>query len=440
METRESLGWTGGWGLIWAARALLLADVLLSTVYVFSLSFTVPRLLGPALAALAFFRGTGRIPPSTVGLMTWTFALVFYKFLLDSTLHLEEGLDAATQLLKESVTVLMLPVFERIGAGRIRVVSVIMVAATISGAFGFIQIFYPGFNIPSLLPSNPILITDGDAFDYIASENRIVGTYAIAIGFALLMGLAIVILWARNLILKKNSILTISALLVAVLFAYLILASQTRSAVYGLFPALLMAYLIENLKNPRKMMLAIGVAFMLLVAFDGYREMVSNYSSRSAKGMDANTYYKITANLYGTYAALARDPLFGVPIIRSDPVAASKAYYELIVEGRAELGEVIEDSHFNQDFVPTNHNLFAFYARYYGLVGFFLLIGVLVMMFRKARRKKDISDRYLIYGVIIYFLQYSLLHNTQILETLAIWALLSVGKEDDSRYGFDERL
>ena len=198
-----------------------------------------------------------------------------------------------------------------------------------------------------------------------------------------------------------------------------------------LFPSLLVGYFLENPKSLKKQVILLIGASMMTVGFAGFLSIVTVYSKRSEIKLDANTYYKITANLYGTYAALKQSPLFGVALPRGDDqsFAIQKQSKRLIEEGRRELGPVVKHDKILR-LQATNHNLFAFYLRHYGLVGFTLLVLMLFRIYKKIIAKQELQDRYMLLGVFVFFLQYSLLHNTQIFETLIIWILLSHGQEN----------
>lgn len=428
--------------MIWLARSIIFSDIVLSTLYIVTYKVTFPRLFGAILIALVLIIGFGkfRISKTTRSVMVWALALVTYKFLLDFTLHYTVGVDAVTQLLKELVVILMLPVFDRIGSNRIGIVRTVMVSAIPALILGMMQIMTPSFNVPELLPTNSLLITESITASYIHAESRIVGTYSIAIGYAILLAILCVIAWAYGLVDAGTQKRVIALMFIALCFVLMIF-TQTRSAIYGVLPAMLVAYFLENPKSLKKNILLIAGVGILIAGFAGFQTFVTKYSERSEIVMDANTYYKLTANLYGTYAALHRNPLFGVPLPKSDDfgLAAKQQAEELIEEGRRALGQVVENKH-NLKLKATNHNLFAFYLRHYGLIGFVLLMVVLVKIYKKILAKQQIRDRYMLLGVFVFFLQYSLLHNTQIFEYLLIWVLLAHGDEHVRAVGASMRI
>lgn len=427
--------------MIALARGVLYSEILLTTLYIVSFKLTFVRLIGVSLIMFVMIfnaSAMGKIKQSTKVLMRWAFALVSLRFLVDSTIHYTDIYEPLNHFLRQSVVIMMLPVFEKLTADRVNPIRTIFIAAIPACLLGFLQLVDPGFTIPEMLPNNSILITEGITQSYIRAESRIVGPFSIAIGFAMFLGILAMMVWSRGLM-GKMAFKPLS-LLVLILVAILIVATQTRSAIYGIFPALIAAYLMSDTKRVgRWIVAAVGVG-VLVIGYSGYEAFIVKQSSRSALNMDANTYYKLTANLYGTYAALKRDPLFGVATFYSDGSFASearthRAQKELIKEGYTHLGiDVPGKGQFG--LVATNHNMLAYYLRHYGLVGFSILLVMLWKMHRKIANKIEIRDRFMLYGVLFYFLQYSLLHNSEILETLLIWALLSVGREKEEEFQY----
>lgn len=179
---------------------------------------------------------------------------------------------------------------------------------------------------------------------------------------------------------------------------------------------------------------------LVLTSYAFYESFVVKYSDRSSLEIDANTYYKITANIYGTFAALNKNYLIGVPRFNRDDPASYGRYKELIREGKRKLGSIVDNKQ-QYNLMATNHNMFAFYLRHYGVLGFVLLIVVLWKIYKKISVKCEVTDKFMLYGIGIYFLQYVLFHNPQLFEELLIWVLLANGveKTDDSKNTTNQR-
>ena len=344
----------------------------------------------------------------------------------------EGTLTPITELIKELLVILMLPVMERIGQDRINIPRTLLLATIPAMIFGAVQIYFPLFNIPALIPSNPIFLTVDITSSYLQNTGRIVGTYSITIGFAFLLGVIFILLWAKGVLVSKSRAIVSGAF--ALLVFILIMLTQTRSAIYGLFPAIGLAYFIlvpSTVKRVTVLVSAILIATFGLAAIETY---VTKYVERAELDLDPNTYHKITANIYSVYAALSHNPLIGVPVIRSldsHTTRNSQNYnraLSLVREGHRELGAIFPKQKRYQ-LLPTEHNLFGFYLKYYGLIGFFLLLWVLYRFFRKCISKEHVLDRYFLTAVFFYYLQYAMLHNTSFLTNLILWTLVASGAE-----------
>ena len=415
--------------MIGLARVLIFAEILTASLYIVSFKVTAVRIIAVILIFMVFLIGTGnnKIKPTTKSLVYWAVLLISFKFVVDVGFHSGDLLASVTLFLKEFVIVLMLPVFERIGSEKIGPEIMIVIAGIPTCVFGLLQIYSPEYTIAELLPQNSYIITEGITESYIRSEKRIVGTYTLAIGFALFLGYLSMQLLAYGLRSNKK-VKTILALIYIGIVLVLVVATQTRSAIYGLPLAVILAFIACDVKNIRRWSIGFFVGMVFIGSYAAYESFIVKYSERSSMEVDANTYYKITANLYGTYAALKDNILIGVPRFKEDDPGSYGRFKELIREGQRKLGRVIDNRH-SFNLMVTNHNMFAYYLRHYGIIGFSLLVVVLWKVYKKIQSKREILDRFMLYGVAIYFLQYVLLHNPQLLEELLLWILLSKGIE-----------
>ena len=417
--------------------SIIFSTINLNNIYILSNAVNFVRILSFVIILyflIVKFRQV-KIIPSTAKLLLWALILIVYKLILDSTLHFNHNTEALTTFLKGSFVVLLLPVFEEMNKER-NLIKTIIICSIPAIILGVLQINNPNINLDNLLPANKIIYTPKITDSYLHAESRIVGTYDVAIGFALFLGIICIILWSKFIMTKRSGRILFG---IAMFFGihFLIIFTQTRSAIYGVIPSILLAYVVSGEKLVKKMVIASMISILLLFVFGYLYCFVLDYSKRSTLEVDANTYYKITANVYGTYGALSKNPLFGVSksALRRDSPEQFRIDYkrdmELIKEGERNLGNLFEFKN-KYKLTQTYHNLYAFYLRHYGLVGFFLFVMMLIAIYKKIKLKKDKTDRYMLLGIFCFTLQYALLHNTKILSLPIFWILLSIGKEAES--------
>jgi hypothetical protein len=370
---------------------------------------------------------------STKKLLFWLIVLILYKFLLDSTLHFNYDFEPINTFLKEIFVILLLPVFESV-IKRKKFLLFILIFSIPAITFGILQINHPNINLDNLIPHNEFIFTPRITNSYLNTENRIVGTFDLAIGFALLLGILCIIIWSK-LIMSNKMIKIAFGLTIFLAIHFLIIFTQTRSAIYGIIPSILLAYAIIGKNKIKKIVLVSGLSIFMLLMSGFFYSFVLNHSARSRFEIDANTYYKITANIYGTVGAISMNPLFGVrkSILERDSIGEYKKDYnknmELIKEGKRKLRGIFEIDK-NYKLTQTYHNLYAFYLRHYGIIGFLLLMIVIVKVYQKIKNKIQINDRYMLLGVFIFILQYAILHNTKLITLSIFWILLSLGDEN----------
>ena len=416
----------------------IFANIALASVYLYSYVVTLERILAvtTVLFLLLFVKKVRPISHSTRVVLVVGFSLIVFKFLVDSTIHYQDIFDPLKIALIEIFVFIYLPIVEWNRITSRSIYNTMLISAMPGMLLGITQALGANVTVKSLVPTNPILIFEQQRFDYLDHTGRIVGTYTTGVQFSLLLGtLSIILLVSvfsgenqlRNQ-LKKIIIITILLILL-----FLILYTQTRSAIYGLPASIVLGYYLSSKKFLKKTIIVIIVGSLGALSFGAFQALVTGVSERSTFGVDANTYYKITSNIYGVYAALTRDPLFGVPVNRRlDRGEGSDSDMELVEEGRRKLGTII-DTDESYQLVATNHNQFAYYVKYYGILGFSLFILLLYVVFKKIQQKEDNAIRFILMCSFVYHIQFSLLHNNQLLQSLLIWILLGLGDEYTNR-------
>ncbi len=199
----------------------------------------------------------------------------------------------------------------------------------------------------------------------------------------------------------------------------LILFTQTRSAIYGLLPSILLAYYIIARFNVKKILIYLTILVFFLISYNTIYDTILEFSPRSKLEIGANTYAKLSANIYGSYAVLRTNPLIGV--------ARNKQNSAIDLSAK-ELGEVIQTKRSFGTYY-TYHNIFGFYIRNYGLIGLSLFIVLIYKILRKIQYKQNIYIKFLLLASIIFFIQFNMLHTNSLLYSIHIWVLLSLGNE-----------
>ena len=133
---------------------------------------------------------------------------------------------------------------------------------------------------------------------------------------------------------------------------------------------------------------------------------------------DNNTLVKLTSNLYGVEFALRASPVWGIPKLQ-----LLEAVTSMYREGDLPTGVSI-------DSLLTNHNQFGYVLRFYGAVGLALLLWLCVTFFRLIAGMRDEWSRALLYGTLIFLIQFSLLHNTFLIGVPVFWLLIAGVEEE----------
>jgi hypothetical protein len=415
--------------------ALIFSIINLNNVYILSYKVNCVRILSVLLVfiALARYMPIRSLSRYTRSVVKWAFILVSFKLFLYLTLHFDNDLEPLFTYFKELFVILLLPAFEYVGFKSIE--KTILICAIPAILLGLVQIVDPTVSLDTLLPANPLVFTERITEHYLQAERRISGTFNIAIGYALLLGMLCMVVGAQFM--RPNKILKPFWGIVFLGLHSMVIFTQTRSAIYGIIPAVILAYLLSGERMLKRAFVTSIITVVCIVLFGSFTALVMQYSNRSALKMDANTYYKITANVYGVYGALADNPFFGIR--KSASLHDSREKYmrdqkrdlELLKKARKDLGgDFLDSGEFNHPLIQTHHNLYAYYLRYYGLIGFGFFSMMVLVIFRKVICKKEIRHRFVLLSVFFFILQYALLHNTTILGTPLFWVLLANGEEN----------
>ncbi len=85
--------------MVWLARLLIFSYLGFASMGIFSLKFTLARIIEVLLVVLAVFLSSrlGPVRQTTINLMKWAIALILVKFIIDNTVHIGVTLTRFTE-------------------------------------------------------------------------------------------------------------------------------------------------------------------------------------------------------------------------------------------------------------------------------------------------------------------------------------------------------
>ena len=354
---------------------------------------------------------------STKNLIFWVLLLVAYRSVNDIFLHKLSAIQSFYEILKQSFPVLLLAAIEYLEIEDEKIIKTIFLASFIQITVGLFQVYNPSFTMNIIFDEIPLVRAPEITRTYLLEMKRITGTFDISIGYALLIGIFMII--AISEYFKNRSkiyIVTPYVLLCGILIVF----TGTRSAIYGIIPSIMLAYFIYSKPRLKRILAYSIVAILAIASFRIIERGITYLEPRAKVQIDGNTYLKLASNIYGTYGALKENPLFGIP---------QSEHLSYIYKGVEDLGEIIPaKKHYS--LVDTHHNIIGTYIKYYGLVGLVIFLSFVATICKKINLKSDRNIKFMLYGVLIYILQYAMLHNNMLLNFFPLWILLAVGEEE----------
>jgi len=344
----------------------------------------------------------------------WAFLLILYRFFNDLFLHEWTIVECIYEIMKQSLPVLLLISIEYLQINNKKIIKAIFAASFVQILFGIAQLFDYKITIFNYLTHFPFLSAPESTESYMIRSQRICGTEAISIGFALFLGIFIIIAIAAYFRSRKTKYI-----LYIIVCSILILYTQTRSAIYGIVPSILIAYFFSNRSSFKRILSYSLVVLLLFIGFNTIEKSILKFSPRSKFEIGPNTYTKLSATIYGSYATLKVSPLVGMP---------RSKHYSMIRLGAEELGEII-NTKVKYGLTETYHNIIGFYIKNYGLIGIFLFSALIFHIYKKIIFKLDSRTKFMLLGVFIYFIQYAMLHNNALMYSNFLWILLAIGDE-----------
>lgn len=393
-------------------------------VYVYSPKFTLPRIFGFVFLVmwffqLAFIRKNIMLDIYERRMVILAALLIGYCAVNNYIIHKYSIIKCSYDILKNTLPMMIFIASKSLNVNKIKIVNIYLASSILPLLFGLIQINYNFFTINFVLKNIPMLSGPELTERYLFETARISGTDNISIAFAEHLGIFAFLAISKYL-LKKEQIY-----IIYVLFIYfIILFTGTRSAIYGLPFSIVFTLFCYKTINIRKLVIFAGVWLILLMGLAAGQELFSVPHDRNRFGMDVNTYAKLTANIYGSFAVLKESPFFGL---------SRDMQWYAIWRGGLSLGEIISAREASWvGIYDTYHNILGSYLRNYGLIGLFLFLGMLWNILQKVMNRKDSIVRFLQLGVLIYFFQYGMLHNLSFMQSIYIWVIISIDRYESS--------
>lgn len=357
------------------------------------------------------------VPNSTTEIFKWAFILICYRLFIDLTFHFENFIDPVNTFLKQMLCVLLFIVYEQLSikSKKNHIEKIIIISSAIPVVMGIIQIYDHSFVLPNIIKIPLVGFNVGrGTLEYLSRTNRIVGTYSIAIGFVLLIGY--LFSFSAFELLKGKRLRPILFILILTI---LLLNTQTRSGIYGILPSLFISFIFVSKKslNLKRMAQYLVLIILILISFTIVQNKLNRVFHRTKIEIGINTATKLSSNIYSCYAVLAKSPLIGI----SPSQQRNAVFY-----GYYKLGKFFKAPY---EIVVTHHNLFARYFRYYGIIGLSLLIILIKKLIEKITCQSDIYIKYKLFGIIIFFFLYSMMHNNELLISPLIWIILAMANE-----------
>ena len=229
---------------------------------------------------------------------------------------------------------------------------------------------------------------------------RITGADMNSVWYACILGMIFIYYYFHYTETRKKS-----KLLVAIFSLVLLLLTQSRAAIFSLFPVIIITEVIIRGRFKKQIGLWSSVVVGLLVIyFIIYPFLLQEFPRLFLRiNEDGSVIHRIQANVYGSVGTLKTSPLFGVSF---------KEGLEMMRIGYKTIGLFI-GNYFIE--TVTHHNQPLYYLRYYGLIGLVLFLAVYYHMYKFARSKENSSlTQKILVAIILFHFAYTLTHNNKI--------------------------
>ena len=273
--------------------------------------------------------------------------------------------------------------------------------------FIFFQLLGYDINISNLIPKNSLIIVWSS--DILVNENlkRLTGAVSDPIFFSY----QLLFIFAYNFIKfwQTNSKKSLLFLIITLLFMFL---AQSRAAIGILFPCIFLSYLLFVKFRIKYIFYFIFLFSFLWVSYINLIPLFENYLPYLTKTITISDTHRTLTNYYISIGIIKESPLIGI-----NPLEAWSIFEKYSETNYANIFSRRED-------VPTHHNQFFFFLRYYGLIGLFLFVFLIFKIFLLIKKNNIVEYKYLIGLILMLDIAYSLTHNNKLISPW-IWIFIN---------------
>ena len=340
-------------------------------------------------------------------------ALAFLLYIYISDIIKNDPIEGAKRFFPNLSILLMLPIFEH-NKSSLNLYKVFLVVFSVSVIFSFMQIGGLNANLNILLPGFGFIKSDQIINPAVHLYFRVCGATFSIIGFSFYLSITIIILYYFAL--KKNNVFLFVALPILIIVLFF---TQTRSALYGIVPAIALTNLMLT-KNTLKAIIKTIVAVVCIISvIYFFVDIIELKFPRIKNPFDASVIERLQTNYYATLGTWKEAPVFGVPRDEMWDVIRATAGKRGLV-----FGDTLRIS-------GTHHNELLYYFRYYGLLGVGLLILLYYVVFLKILRTSNNTEKMILLSIFILAVLYSMAHNNKLINNILLWILLSNATMDE---------
>ncbi|MBN2570113.1 MAG: hypothetical protein JXB42_11845 [Deltaproteobacteria bacterium] len=350
-------------------------------------------------------------------ILFYAFSLLLYVFISDVIKN--DPAEGARMLLPNLLIPLMLPIFEY-KKSSVNLYKAFFAIFSISVAFAVVQAVGFKWNLPILFPGFGFLKSDRFLDPMMHLHWRVSGATFSVIGFALYLGIAIIILYYL-MIEKKNKFLIIPLFILVIVLFF----TQSRSTLYGIVPTLALTNLICTKNSIKSLINTTLTTILIIIAIYSFSEIIKASTPRVTNPFDASVIERLQTNYYATLGTWETAPIFGVP---RDKI------WDVIQTTATRKGIVVGDK---WRITTTHHNQLLYYFRYYGLIGLGLLVLLYYKIFVEIFKTSDKTNRMILLAIFIFDFQYSMMHNNKLINSILLWVLLSLAS---NRYPQEDKI
>lgn len=278
----------------------------------------------------------------------------------------------------------------------------------VSFIFAAIQVAGIHVSLADVVPNFGVLGSDMAREELIDRYGRATGATSNTIAFALQMAIVILLAYSGWFVRTSTNNIQLGGLgILGLLF------SQTRAALFGVVPAVVLSHLYFARARLRTLLPIIPVVVIGLGVAWGVQQTAVEYFPYIAKEINTGDTHRLWTNWFMSVGVFHESPWFGISPKEAWEVCFRYADMKLVLYGPDMP-------------TPTHHNQLGFYFRYYGFIGLFFLFAMYLKIFQIIKLSPSIPVRIFLGSLFILDLMYSMTHNNKLLSSPVLWVFLSM--------------